>query len=398
MGLRVVFLRIQLGTAPREAALYDILIRRGRVIDPAQGIDAELDVALAGGRVAAVAAAIPEAEAARVIDARGLLVTPGLIDVHVHIYEGVSHYGVHADTTCLGRGVTTVVDAGSSGAQTFPGLRKYIIEVSQTRILAYLNLSVLGMLTERAGELEDLRFADTQAALRTLEANRDVLLGIKVRMEPAMVGDNARVVLRLARETSDAAGLPLMIHIGDTAPPLPVILAETRAGDVVTHCYHDRLGGILDGDGRLLPSVRAAAERGVNFDVGHGRGSFSYRVARQALAQGLPPGTISSDLHIHNLHGPVFDLATTMSKFLHLGLSLADVIEKTTAAPAHSVRREAEIGTLRPGACADVTLLEMREGPVELTDAGERQRTTEVAERALLPAGVIRGGKVIFSP
>jgi dihydroorotase len=376
--------------------MYDLLIRRGRVIDPGQNLDAECDVAIISGRVAAIAPAIHESEARRVVDARGLIVTPGLIDVHVHIYEGVSHYGINADTTCLRKGVTTVVDAGSSGAQTFPGLRKYIIDVSQTRILAYLNLSVMGMLSECAGELEDLRYADTQAALRTLEANRDVLLGIKVRMEPAMLGQNGYEVLKLARETSDAAGLPLMIHIGDTFPPLPEILAETRAGDVVTHCFHDRPGGILDEDGRVLPSVRAAAERGVFFDVGHGRGSFAFQVARRALAQELLPGTISSDLHVYNVNGPVFDLATTMTKFLYLGLPLNKVIELATVNPARSVRRENEIGALRPGACGDVTLLELRPGPISLTDASDRGRETVTADQALIPAGVVRAGRVIF--
>jgi dihydroorotase len=376
--------------------MVDVLIKGGRVIDPAQGLDGVRDVALAGGRVAAVAEILPEHEARRVLDARGRIVTPGLIDVHGHIYEGVSHYGINADRTCLQRGVTTVVDAGCAGAQTFPGLRKYIIEVSRTRILAYLNLSVLGMITERAGELEDLRFADTKAALRLLEANRDVLLGIKVRMEPAMLGQNGREVLRLARETSDAAGMPLMIHIGDTSPPLPEILAAARAGDVVTHCFHDRPGGILDEAGRVLPSVRDAVRRGVNFDVGHGRGSFSFQVARQALAQDLLPGTISTDLHIYNVDGPVYDMATTMSKVLHLGLSLPQVVEMTTAVPARSVRRADELGTLRPGACADVTLLELRAGPVALTDAGERQRETVTADQALVPAGVVRGGEVVF--
>ncbi len=376
--------------------MYDLLIRRGRVIDPAQNLDAERDVALTGGRVAVIVPTIHESEARRVVDARGLIVTPGLIDVHVHIYEGVSHYGINADATCLRKGVTTVVDAGSSGAQTFPGLRKYIVEVSQTRILAYLNLSVMGMLSECAGELEDLRYADTQAALRTLEANRDVLLGIKVRMEPAMLGQNGYEVLKLARETSDAAGLPLMIHIGDTFPPLPEILAETRAGDVVTHCYHDRPGGILDEDGKVLPSARAAAERGVFFDVGHGRGSFAFHVARKALAQGFPPGTISSDLHVYNVNGPVFDLATTLSKFLHLGLPLTKVIELATANPARSVRLADQLGTLRPAACGDVTLLQLRDGPVSLTDASESSRETVTAHQALIPAGVVREGQVIF--
>ncbi|MBL8055278.1 MAG: amidohydrolase/deacetylase family metallohydrolase [Anaerolineales bacterium] len=376
--------------------MTELLIRGGHVIDPAQGLDGVRDVAVRGGRIAAVGLDLPADGAAQVLDARGLLVTPGLIDIHTHIYEGVSHYGINPDATCLATGATTVVDAGSSGAQTFPGLRKYIIEVSQTRVLAYLNLSAMGMLSELAGELEDIRYADTRAALKTLEANRDVLLGIKVRMEPGMCGANGYQVLKLARETSDAAGLPLMIHIGDTFPPLPEILAETRAGDVVTHCYHDRPGGILDEAGRVLPAVRAAAARGVFFDVGHGRGSFAFQVARQALAQDFPPGTISTDLHIHNLHGPVFDLATTMSKFLHLGLTLPQVVDLTTRHPARSIRLENEIGTLRPGACADVTLLRLQEGPVQLTDAADKGRETVTAERALVPAGVVRAGRLIF--
>lgn len=376
--------------------MTDLLIRGGRVIDPSQNLDDVRDVAVHGGRIAAVGQALPAEGVPTVLDARGLLVTPGLIDIHTHLYEGVSHYGINPDATCLATGATTAVDAGSAGAQTFPGFRKYIIEVSQTRVLAYLNLSLIGMLSEAAGELEDIRYADPRAALKTLEANRDVLLGIKVRMEPGMCGPHGYQVLKLARETSDAAGLPLMIHIGDTFPPLPEILAETRAGDVITHCFHDRPGGILDEAGRILPSVRAAAERGVLFDVGHGRGSFAFRVARQALAQDFPPGTLSTDLHIYNVHGPVYDLATTMSKFLHLGLDLNQVVDLTTRRPARSIRMENEIGTLRPGACADITLLEMRAGPVTLTDAAEQGRETVTADHALAPAGVVRAGRVIF--
>ncbi len=376
--------------------MYDLLIRQGHIMDPAQNLDAQRDIAITGGQVALVAETIPATEARQTLEARGLIVTPGLIDAHTHLYEGVSHYGINADKTCLRTGVTTVVDAGCAGAQTWPGLRKFIIDVSQTRILAYLNLSAMGMLSEYGGELEDLRYADTKAALKTIEANRDVILGIKVRMEPAMCGGNGHAVLKLARETSDAAGLPLMIHIGDTFPSLPEILRETRAGDVVTHCYHDRPGGILDEEGRILPSVRDAAKRGILFDVGHGRGSFSFSVARQALAQDFPPAMISTDLHIYNVNGPVYDLATTMSKFLHLGLSLQQVVTMTTLHPARSVRREADLGTLRPGACADVTLLAMRAGPVSLTDAGEKARETVTADRALIPAGVIRAGRVVF--
>ncbi|HZQ08586.1 MAG TPA: amidohydrolase/deacetylase family metallohydrolase [Anaerolineae bacterium] len=378
--------------------MYDLVIRSGRVIDPSQGWDSKKDIALQGGQVVAAADSIPPNQARQVVDARGLIVTPGLIDIHVHVYEGVSHYGINADENCIYRGVTTAIDAGSSGAQTFPGFRKYVVEVSRTRILAYLNLSMIGMITEwPPGELEQILYADTDFALKTLEANRDLLLGIKLRLDRHAAGANGREALTRGRAVSDAAGLPLMIHIGDTTPPLPEILAETCAGDVITHCFHDKEGGILDATGQVLPEVRAAAERGVYFDVGHGRGSFSFQVARQAMEQEFLPATISSDLHSHNYRGPVFDLATTMSKFLYLGLTLSEVIEKTTVTPARSIRMENQLGTLRPGACADVTLLELREGAFPLTDSGVMDgRQSVTADRVLVPAGVIRNGKVIF--
>ncbi len=375
--------------------MYDLIIRDGRVIDPAHGVDDMLDVAIETDRIVALGSAMPRERAAQVLEAQGCIVTPGLIDLHVHVFEGISHYGVNADTSGLMRGVTTVIDAGSAGAQTFPGFRKYIIEGAQTRVLAYLNLSVLGMITERAGELEDLRYADTDAALRIIAANRDVIVGIKVRMEPDMVGENGHEVLRLARATAEAADLPLMIHIGNTEPPLPDILREARPGDVITHCYHNRPGGILDGAGRILPQVRQAARRGIGFDVGHGRGSFAFAVARQALAQDLPPTTISTDLHHYNVHGPVFDLATTMSKFLHLGMPLQEVIARTTAHPARVIGRPGEIGGMKPGSSADLTVLEAVEGPVMFTDASDTGRETVWGELALKPRAVVRAGKLI---
>jgi len=379
-------------------AMYDLLIAGGRVIDPSQELDDVRDIAIADGKISALEKAIPPSEGRRVLDARGRIVTPGLIDIHVHVYEGVSHYGVNADTNCLHKGVTTAVDAGSAGANTFPGLRQYVIDVSQTRILAYLNLSMIGMLTEcPPGELEELRYADTRAALQTIESNRDVLLGIKMRLEKDMVGENGYEVLKRGREVSDAAGLPIMVHFGNSVPPLREILSEMRAGDVLTHCFHDRPDGVL-ADGKVRPEVRAAAGRGVLFDLGHGRGSFSFEVARQALAQDFPPGTISSDVHAHNVHGPVFDLVKTMSKFLHLGMSLPEIVKKTTLEPARSIRMEDQLGSLRPGALGDVTILELVDGPVSLTDASKsRERETVIADQALIPSGVVKGGEVVFS-
>src|SRR5262249_23015095 len=214
--------------------------------------------------------------------------------------------------------------------------------------------------------------------------------GVKARLSRELVGQNARAALVIARETAEAARLPLMVHPGDTPITLEEILRSLRAGDVLTHCYHGREEGVLD-QGRVRPEAREAVERGVIFDVGHGRGSFSFATARGGLAQGLLPGTISSDLHVYNVDGPVFDLATTMSKFLALGVRLVDVVRMTTAAPALAVGAADMIGTLRPGAEADVTLLRIESGSFTLTDSHDESL---VAEQRLVPVHVVRKGVI----
>lgn len=372
----------------------DLLIKGGRVLDPAQQLDARRDVAVTRGRITRLAADLPPDSAREVLDASGHLVVPGLIDLHVHVYPGVSHYGVAPDPTCLARGVTTVCDAGSAGADTFEGLRRYVIDVSETRILAFLNISAIGMVSPLDNELEDLKHASPERAIRTCERHRDVIQGVKVRLTRTMVGENGLAPLRLAKQAAEALGLPLMIHFGGTPGPLVEILQAIRPGDILTHCFHGRTHGILNPDGAVLPEVTEAARRGVRFDVGHGVGSFSFEVARAALAQGFSPATISSDLHIYNVHGPVFDLATTMSKFLALGLPLMEVLAKTTAAPAAILGVGDRLGTLREGAVADVTVLALAEGEFPLVDS---QAVQVLARHRLEPAAVVRGGRVYAS-
>jgi dihydroorotase len=378
--------------------MFDFLIKHGRVIDPSQNIDSVQDLAIDNGRIVSLAGSISTEQARETIDADGLIITPGLIDLHVHVYEGVSIYGIDADKYCLEKGVTTAVDAGSSGAQTFPGFRKYIVEKSRTRVLAFLNLSVLGMITKRAGELENISYADTEAAIRTIESNRDVIVGIKVRMEKLFHGKNGWRILELAREVSQATQLPVMYHIAHTDPPIRDILRVARKGDIITHCFHSKKpGGLLDKRGKILPELSEAIAKGVYLDIGHGKASFSFQIARQALDQGVMPSTISTDLHINNIAGPVYSLPTTMLKFLYLGLSLYDVIAMTTLNPAQILGREDRIGSLKPGRIADITILQLVDEVTLIEDAeGDLPIERIKMGQRLTCAGVFRNGQLIF--
>jgi dihydroorotase len=379
--------------------MYDLLIRNGRLIDPAQSIDSPMDIAFQAGRVAAVVRSLADSKAANTIDAAGQIVVPGFIDLHVHIYEGVSHYGIPPDPTCLARGVTTAVDAGSAGAATFAGLRRYIIEASATRLFALLNISRVGMVTGAeldppVGELDDLRHLDVPAATRCVAANRDVILGIKVRLSANLAADgkNELEALKRARQAADATNLPVMIHTPNSSLGLPAILNEMRSGDILTHCFHAHASGILDAQGYVLPEVRAAIDRGVLLDVGHGKGSFAYEVARRAMAQGILPHTISSDLHRYNLHGPVFDLATTVSKFLHLGLGLPDALRRVTSTPAAVIKMPAELGTLAVGAAGDAVIFRLHSGSRPLADTIGR---IEQLSHWIEPVLVVKSGRIV---
>jgi len=373
---------------------YDLLLAGGTLLDPAQGTRAATNVAFAAGNVAAVGPHLSAADAKDTVDCSGRIVAPGMIDLHVHVFWGVSHYGIEPDPHCVAKGVTTAVDAGSAGADTFPGFRKYVIDVSATRLFAQLNISSQGMLTKEIGELDDLRYASVPKAIAMIERHRDVILGVKVRLTRNSIVSRESGIrpLYLAREAADAVRLPIMVHPQDAwCDSLDDILAVMRGGDILTHCFHGDSHGILDGDGKVRRSVREAIERGVIFDVGHGRGSFSWEVAERALEQGIGPTTISSDLHVYNVAGPVYDLATTVSKFLHLGLSLEGALHKVTATPARVLGMSDQIGTLRVGAWADAVVFDLQQGQFELHDArGE----TRVGRQRLVPTAVVRGGKL----
>ncbi len=375
-----------------------VLIRGGRVIDPSQGLDGTFDVGIRGGRIAEVAPRIDSAGWGQVIEADGRIVTPGFVDLHAHVYEGVSHYGINADKYCLSRGATTVLDPGSAGAQTFFGFRKYVIDVQATRIRALLNISVTGMLTNLRGELMDLEHANVDRAIQTIEQHRDVILGVKVRCGRGTTGPNDLVATERALEVAEAVGLPIMMHITSTVTPIDQLLGLLRGGDILTHSFR-RSGtpesadqGILTGEGILRTSAGEALERGVLFDVGHGAGSFSFETMEMAMNQGVLPGTISSDVHAYNVgeEGPVYDLATTLSKFLYLGMSLEEAVGKATAVPAGALGWDAQIGTLAVGAEGDVAIFEMHTGEQRFEDSYGGVRT---GRERLVPWRTIKGGR-----
>ncbi|MGD0125527.1 MAG: amidohydrolase/deacetylase family metallohydrolase [Terriglobia bacterium] len=387
------------GSSPQtgEQKPYDLLIKGGKVIDPSQGLEAELDVAVRDGKIASVAPAIPEGQAGQVVRAHGKIVTPGLIDVHTHVFPYVGPYGIEPDPYCVRRGVTTVIDAGTSGALTFPAFRRFIIERAATRIRALLHVVSIGMVaggTANMGELEDLRYCVPKLAVETANQNRDLIVGFKIRFSEHYTGPNDLEGMRRARAAADEAGLPIMIHIGGSYTPLKEFLALMKKGDVVTHSFNSHPHGLLDTSGKLTPEVVEARQRGVLFDVGHGAGSFSFEVMEKCLGQGFSPDTISSDLYSANINGPVYDQLTVLSKFLALGMSLRDVIARATVNAARVFNFGAEIGTIKPGAEADVSVLDLKDGEFTFTDSDSK---TRMGRKKLEAVTTVKGGKV-FEP
>jgi dihydroorotase len=378
-----------------EEKPYDLLIKGGKVIDPSQGVEAALDVAVQAGKVASLESSIPEEPAREVIRAQGKIVTPGLIDLHTHVFPYVGPYGIEPDPYFVRRGVTSVIDAGTSGAFTFPAFRRFIIERAATRIRALLHVVSIGMVagsTPNMGELEDLRYCDPKLAAEAAAKNRDLIVGFKIRFSKQYTGPNDLEGMRRARSAADEASLPLMVHIGGSYSPLKEFLALMKKGDVVTHSFNSHANGLLDGSGKVAPEVLEARERGVLFDVGHGAGSFSFDVMEKCLQQGFLPDTISSDLYSANINGPVYDLLTTLSKFLVLGISLRDVIARATINSSRVFNFGASIGTLKPGAEADVSVLELKEGEFTFTDSDGKSRT---GRSKLETVATVKGGKVI---
>ena len=369
---------------------FDVLIRGGEVIDPGGAHEGRLDVAIARDRIAAVDSNIPAESAFRIIDATGQIVTPGLVDLHTHVFHKLTYWGIDPDPVGSRSGVTTWNDAGSVGALTVEGFRDFIVRPARVGITAFVNISSIGLVCDDY-ECANPWYLDVDLLRRIVERNRDVVLGVKVRMGNLvpLVGDPLEP-LRRARQAADECELPLMMHISFGPPTIDEVLPFLKPKDVLTHCFTGHAMKIVDDAGELLDVARRAWESGVVFDVGHGTGSFSFETAEAVMGNGRKPDVISTDLHQLSVNGPMFDLPTTLSKFLHLGMSLAEVIEAATVRPAGVLGLEREIGTLQPGSRADVALFKLYEGRFPLQDIHGNVRE---AGRLLRNTVTIMGGR-----
>lgn len=351
--------------------MHDLIISGGRVIDPSQGIDAITDVAFSDGTVAALGDDITE-PAARTIDATGHIVSPGLIDMHAHVYWGATYLSVDAERVARQSGTTTFIDAGTAGAGTFAGFRKHIIEPSPLRIIAFLNISHPGIYGYgpgfMVGESADLRLLHPRACIDVAREHSDLIVGVKVRLGGNVSGDLGVTPLDLAIEAAEELKLPVMVHIGPTPPHRRDILERLRPGDILTHCCRMFPNALVDAERNIRAEVEAARERGVIYDVGHGRGSFDFTVAQAMIDNGFVPDVISSDVHVVSIDGPAFDVLVTMSKFHCMGVPLPDVIRAVTENAARAIGRP-DLGSLRPGSPGDATILSLEEGSFEYYDS-----------------------------
>lgn len=373
--------------------MYDLLLKGGVVIDPAANLNGRADVAFANGRVAHVAPDIGTSEARAHRDVSGKAVTPGLIDLHTHVYWGGTAVSVDANMIARRSGTTTFVDAGSAGAANFQGFRSHVIEPSPVRILAYLNISFPGIFgfsrAVMVAEASDIRLLDVAEAVRAAREHSDLVVGIKVRVGRNASEFNGLAALDNALEAADAVNLPVMAHIDFPPPTRAQILERLRAGDVFTHTCRPFPNSALNGRGEIRPEMYAARERGVLFDIGHGMGALDFDVTRTMLDKGFLPDVISSDVHVLSVDGPAYDILVTMSKFLCLGLPLETVIKMSTQAPALAINRP-ELGTLAEGSPGDATVLSIEDGEYTYVDVvGNTLR----GKQALLLDGMVVNGE-----
>ena len=409
LGLSSAFLLSPVGRAVHAAMgpgdKFDLLIRNGEVVDPSQNLRGRRDLGIRFGVVEAVEPSIPAERANRVLDATGKLVTPGLIDLHSHVYPYGSAIGIPADELVPYQASTTVVSAGDAGANNFAAFRRHIVAQTRSRTYAFVHIANMGLAGFPVPELFNISYADPALAARTLAENADILLGVKVRMSENVVAKHGLEPLRRAIAACEQSGTKgkVMCHIGgvESRELMSQILDLLRPGDILTHCYSGAPNNAGQGtnivqDGRLLPAALAAKRRGVVFDIGHGGGSFDYTIAEAAIAQGAGPDTISSDIHVFSGNSPGMPYLTwVMSKFLNLGFTLEQVVAMATVNPARVIGRLPKLGTLQVGAPADVSVLELVEGPVRFVDTRNNFRD---GRAHLRPSAVVLNGVAFGRP
>ncbi len=371
---------------------YDLVLKGGRVLDERNGVDAVLDVAVKAGRIAAVGKDLA-ARASSVEDVGGAIVAPGLIDIHTHVYHKATSLSVDPGFISRRSATTTLVDAGSAGAGNYDGFRDYVMAHSPYRIFAFLNISFAGIFgfdkDVSIGEATLREMLPVDRCIAKIEANRDRIVGVKVRIGGPVTGELGLGALELALEAANAVKLPLMTHIGIAPPSYADVVSMLRPGDILTHCFRPAPNSALDADGTVLRAVREARERGVLFDIAHGMGAFGYETTEGALRDDFPPDLISSDVHVIAVEGPGFDLLHTMSKLLNCGLTLPEVIGMSTSRPALAIRRP-ELGHLGVGAPADITVLRQVESNYLFEDV---VGTTRQGSTLLQPVAVYLAGK-----
>jgi len=378
---------------------FDLVIKGGDVLDPSQSLRGKRDIGIRYGMVEAIEAEIPAARAERLLDASGKLVTPGLIDLHSHVFPYGSAIGIPADELVAHQCTTTCVSGGDAGANNFAAFRRHIVAQTRTRLYAFIHIANTGLTPFPVAELYNIDFAQVDACAKAIGENADIALGAKVRMSENVIAKHGIEPLKraiLACEKSGTNG-KIMCHIGGVETPqlMSQILDTLRPGDVLTHCYSgapnnaNQFTNIVQ-DGKLLPAALEAKKRGVNFDIGHGGGSFDYTVAEAAMAQGAMPDTISSDIHVFSGNSPGMPYLTwVMSKFLGLGFSLEQVITMATTNPAKIINRMPKLGTLQVGAPGDVAIMEFVEGPVSFVDTRNNRRE---GKAYLKPVQTVTGG------
>ena len=380
-----------------ERQLKNFMLKGGRLIDSTRGLDGQQDIHVRDGVVEAIGTDL-KAEGATVVNVEDCIVTPGLIDVHLHLMNGLGAFGVDPDIFGVGSGVTTVVDAGSAGHSLLTVFRNYVTQNAKTRVLNYVNLSTLGGVTGPGYSiLADPRLIDEDKIEKAVDANRDIIVGIKIMATGGALGAEGLKPLARARKLGDNLKIPLLVHIGESwtkdATPVHVsdVLQYLREGDIVTHMFTAHPGGLLDPHGKLWPQVREAKESGVLMDVGHGLHNLNFDVARKVLDQELFPDGVSTDGHRGNRAGPVYDLPTTMAKLMALGFSLNQVVAMATVNAAKLLGRSAELGFIRVGSAADISVLRLEEREWKAVDS---QKGTIQARQALVPVYAIRNDTV----